>query len=284
MHHNPLNAYDAYGLEGEAYMDSCFVGNFETKISVFSNVDRPDIYSNNQSRSDYISSAFQNASYAVGGSVHGGVNFVTNQMCDLALICCSIGVNEMDDSFEDRRNFNDSFHQSQTEHMNHFDGFVCNNLCDDPNNKIYQSFRSYTTAGLEIGTCAVAGYGIAKGGISAVRMAAMAGRAEKMGGKVAAQRVRCAITKEVTKTEQKSFNAISEKLENYLGNGSRAFHNKGGDLIIESVDGMNQFRIDFYHTSPHKNPHFHLIEYEIKKGRKFELYNERIYPKDVFPE
>ena len=193
LHHNPLNAYDAYGLEGEAYMDSCFVGNFETKISVFSNVDRPDIYSNTQSRSEYISSVFQNASYAVGGSIHGGVNFVTNQMCDLALICCSIGVNEMDDSFEDRRNFNDSFHQSQTKHMNHFDGFVCNSLCDDPNNKIYQSFRSYTTAGLEIGTCAVAGYGIAKGGILVARMAAMAGRAEKMGGKVAAQGVKCGV-------------------------------------------------------------------------------------------
>ena len=85
------------------------------------------------------------------------------------------------------------------------------------------------------------------------------------------------------KISQKN-HGIAKMLENYLGRDSKAFHNNCKDLIIESKDGMKQFRIDMNHTFPHKNPHSHLIEYEAKKGRKFELLNERIYPKDVYPE
>ncbi len=40
----------------------------------------------------------------------------------------------------------------------------------------------------------------------------------------------------------------------------------------------------FNHPKPHKNPHSHLIEYEIRKNKKFEIINERIYPIDVKPE
>jgi hypothetical protein len=54
-----------------------------------------------------------------------------------------------------------------------------------------------------------------------------------------------------------------------------------GDLVIESKSGLNQFRMDLNHTSPHKEPHIHLIEYEMRKNRKFELSNERIFPTDV---
>ncbi|MDE3046355.1 MAG: hypothetical protein KGJ02_06905, partial [Verrucomicrobiota bacterium] len=79
-------------------------------------------------------------------------------------------------------------------------------------------------------------------------------------------------------------NQIIENLEIFLGKDSRLFKNIHGDLVIESKDGLRQFRMDLNHTSPHKNPHSHLIEYQLKKNKKYEIINERIYPIDVKPE
>ncbi|MFI0435669.1 MAG: hypothetical protein ACH350_08110, partial [Parachlamydiaceae bacterium] len=73
-------------------------------------------------------------------------------------------------------------------------------------------------------------------------------------------------------------------LQKHLGQNSRAFHNKYGDLIIESQDGLKQFRIDLNHTNPHKNPHSHIIGFIKNNGKKEELFNKRIYPIDVIPE
>lgn len=42
--------------------------------------------------------------------------------------------------------------------------------------------------------------------------------------------------------------------------------------------------MDLNHPTPHKNPHTHLIEFEMRKNKKSEIMNERIYPIDVIPE
>ena len=75
-----------------------------------------------------------------------------------------------------------------------------------------------------------------------------------------------------------------ERLESFLGKDSKLFKNSNADLLIKIKDGLRQFRMDINNPKPHKNAHTHLIEFEIRKNKKFEIMNERIFPKDVKPE
>ena len=126
---------------------------------------------------------------------------------------------------------------------------------------------------------------ISKAETTAARMATttLKKEAQVAGQKTASVAKRYFGKEGVGKLGQKN-NDIPTLLEKYLGQDSRAFNNNYKDLIIESKDGMKQFRIDLNHPFPHKNPHSHLIEYGVDKGKKFELFNERIYPRDVYPE
>ena len=74
---------------------------------------------------------------------------------------------------------------------------------------------------------------------------------------------------------------VIKQVKNFLGKESRAFYNEAGDIVIESKDGLRQFRIDMLHTHPHKNPHSHVILYETSKNKKIKLIDERIFPKGV---
>jgi hypothetical protein len=77
------------------------------------------------------------------------------------------------------------------------------------------------------------------------------------------------------------YDKIVSEIEQFLGPESRAFQNGSRDLIIESSDGMRQFRIDLNHPHPHANPHSHVIEYDVRKGKKKRGVDRRIYPIDV---
>ncbi|MDP1978680.1 RHS repeat domain-containing protein [Undibacterium sp.] len=77
---------------------------------------------------------------------------------------------------------------------------------------------------------------------------------------------------------------VADRVLNFIGAGGKRSYNCHGDLILESKDGLRQFRMDLNHPAPHKNPHTHTIEYEMRKNRKYEVFNDRVYPSDVMPE
>ncbi len=77
---------------------------------------------------------------------------------------------------------------------------------------------------------------------------------------------------------------VARAAEEWLGKGSRAWRNKAGDVIVESEDGLRQIRFDFKNTSPHKNPHTHVIEFKQVKNKKMKVFEERIFPRDLTPE
>ena len=81
-----------------------------------------------------------------------------------------------------------------------------------------------------------------------------------------------------------TYNLIKVEIEEFVDKDARVFHNRSKDLLIESKDGLKQFRIDLNHTDPHKNPHVHLLKFKKNKNKKIEIFNKRIYPKDVKPE
>jgi hypothetical protein len=112
----------------------------------------------------------RNTYHSAVGIFHVGVNFFTNQLYDLASIACTIGAHECADSLEEKLSFQAACSQWQIEHIHAFDSLVANCLCIDSNHPIYQTCRTYTTAGLEIGSLAIGGYGLAKGGIALAKM------------------------------------------------------------------------------------------------------------------
>lgn len=186
LHHNPLTAYDAYGLVGEAYRDSVEVGMNAPHYSVFSDLGSSEIQNNDQDRASYISNA-------VAGVFHGGMNFFTNQLCDFASLSCLIGSHELEDGWDERFNFHLAYSQWQIGQMGALDDWMTDCLCANPNNSIYQNCRSYTTAGLEIGSLAIGGYGLAKAGVKLARVS-FSTQGAKIAGKVVTQELKYVVS------------------------------------------------------------------------------------------
>jgi hypothetical protein len=91
------------------------------------------------------------------------------------------------------------------ESMHAFDSLVANCLCVDPNHPIYQTCRSYTTAGLEIGSLAIGSYGLAKGGVALAKMGWRSLSAgAKAAGKVASQELKYLASQEVATVTKKT--------------------------------------------------------------------------------
>ena len=191
LHHNPLNAYDAYGLSGEAYRQSVEVALNAPHYSVFADLGRSDIQTNEQ-EVNYI----RNAS---AGIFHGGLNFLTNQICDAAYWACLVGSDGLEEAWDERLLFQAAYSQWQMEQMNAFDHWLADCLCAEPNHPLYQACRSYTTAGLEIGSLVLGGYGLAKAGIECVKMARLplstfSNQGAQIAGKIATQELKYALS------------------------------------------------------------------------------------------
>jgi len=89
--------------------------------------------------------------------------------------------------------------------------------------------------------------------------------------------------KPLSNLKEKHISETIERIEKFLGKGSRGFLNEAGDIIIESKDGLKQFRIDLLKTDPHSNPHMHTIIFKKIKNKKIERLNVRTFPIDVEP-
>ena len=210
LHHNPLMAFDAYGLESEAYRESCEVGRNAPNYANFSISDRqePTFFSADSERAGYISSG---SHHRAAGFFHGCIDFFSNQWCDFNSFACLVGSNEWDDPLE-RLSFNAAFSDWQTTQRNAFDDWVIDGLGVDPNNHAYQSYRTYTTLGIEIGFLAWGGYGLAKGGFRAIKSSRWF--LPKEGSKIASQIARQEL-KEILIQESK----IADKLTGHTYHG-----------------------------------------------------------------
>jgi len=86
--------------------------------------------------------------------------------------------------------------------------------------------------------------------------------------------------KALAKLGEKDIKLIKQ-IEGFVGKNPKVFYNKAGDIVVESKDGLRQFRIDLLRTKPHKNPHSHVVLYEMEKNNKIEAVNKRIFPKGL---
>lgn len=112
----------------------------------------------------------------------------------------------------------------------------------DESDAVYQSFRSKTTMGLEVGSLVIGGYGAVKG------VVAFSGWA-----KLPSQ-----ISKIVRKAGNPGFSKIdnaARSIENFLGGNGKVITNADGDMIL--MRGNRKIRFDVKDSHGDK-PHFHL--------------------------
>jgi len=110
---------------------------------------------------------------AIGGVAHGVVDFVIGSFHDLQMAAAYIGSSELDISIRERILMIEAIEKSQVKQMTFVGSRIMGMLAVDESNAVYQSFRSKTTMGLEIGSLVAGGYGTVKGVIGFSKLARM---------------------------------------------------------------------------------------------------------------
>ncbi|VHO01003.1 hypothetical protein [Candidatus Rhabdochlamydia sp. T3358] len=133
-------------------------------------------------------------------------------------------------------------------------------LSIDASDASYQSFRSKTTLGLEMGSLVAGGYGAVKGMIAFNRLA----------------RASVGISKIMCKTGKPGFHKIDnavKMIEDFLHGRGKVITNADGDMIL--MGSNNKIRFDI--RDPHGDkPHFHL-EKQTPNGKWIDAASKHRY-------
>lgn len=70
---------------------------------------------------------------------------------------------------------------------------------------------------------------------------------------------------------------LEKRISDWLGESTQVIHNKAGDPVFLSKDGLKKVRFDFNKPAPHESPHLHLEQ--LVDGEWQEI--SRVYPIDV---
>ncbi len=86
----------------------------------------------------------------------------------------------------------------------------------------------------------------------------------------------------VASSAQQTLNKVDQvanDLEEWLGDDLVGGRNEAGDFWIRNTENTHKFRLDFFKTFPHENPHMH-IQWLDEFG---DWVGKRIFPNDVPP-
>jgi RHS repeat-associated protein len=144
---NPLRYFDRLGLspEEDTWMD------YE--------IDRLSHYFLERDREQGIKR--KDVAHALCGSCHGSLDFALGTLHDWHTFFAHLGAGELD--FEERTQILGEIQRSQANQMARVEGWVAHQFSVDPSDPVYQSFRSSTRIGLEVGTLVAGGYGAVQG-------------------------------------------------------------------------------------------------------------------------
>jgi len=109
----------------------------------------------------------------LGGIGHGFVDFFVGSIHDLQTASVYIGSAELEMSLYERTNMIEAVEQSQMHQMDALGSRLMDMMAIDESNSFYQSFRSKTTFGLEVGSMVAGGYGAVTGVIGFTKLARM---------------------------------------------------------------------------------------------------------------
>lgn len=272
LHHNPLGAYDAYGLLGEAYAASvnaaCNAGYCTGDTDVYAPV-------------------FANESYQPGWSdagqsfVDGFVQGVQDPL-STAWQTSGIGLLQQDFYPSDQPATLDDFCEQA--------GSICGSwFVLAPTCELVKLGYGFTV----MGASRVAGWWVAKNFARTetlqVAFRVAAGESGTLAAsKVATDVVIQSVEKEVVSVAQEVVQIakqdpsnkilqLAEKINEWLGAGTKMVKNKASDPVFLSQDGLKRVRFDFNNPAPHSNPHGHIEKLINGKWNK----SGPIYPTDV---
>lgn len=107
----------------------------------------------------------------IRGVSHGVIDFAMHSLHDLQTTALYSGSGELELSLQERAQMIEAVEQSQENRLASTEDWVMDLLSVDSSDAVYQSYRSKTTVGLEIGSLVAGGYGAVKGVISLNRLA-----------------------------------------------------------------------------------------------------------------
>ena len=107
---------------------------------------------------------------AIGGAAHGVVDFVIGSLHDLQTAAAYVGSSDLEISLQERVLMIEAIEQSQARQMAAVEDWMMDMLSIDESDDVYQSFRSKTTLGLEVGSLVAGGYGAVKGVVALNRL------------------------------------------------------------------------------------------------------------------
>ena len=121
---------------------------------------------------------------ALGGISHGVVDFVIGSLHDLQTTAVYMSSAELEMSLHERSQMIEAVELSQMHQMAAVGSYIMGMLAIDESDALYQSFRSTTTLGLEVGSLFVGGYGAVKGVIGFTKLARMPTQIATEDGKI----------------------------------------------------------------------------------------------------
>ena len=124
-----------------------------------------------------------NVKSAFKGISHGVVDFAIGSIHDLHTALAYMGTEQQEMASQERVEMIETIEQSQEARMNAVGDWMMDRLSVDQSDALYQSFRSKTTTGLEIGSLVTGGYGAVKGVIGFSRLARMPVQIAKLSAK-----------------------------------------------------------------------------------------------------
>ena len=117
---------------------------------------------------------------AVEGAGHAVLDFAVDSLHDLQTASAYIGAEVFEFGSHETSQMLVNLERSQAQRMAAIDSWVMGTLAIDPADAVYQSFRSNTTLGLQIGSAVAGGYGAIKGVVAVSRLARMPMQATKV--------------------------------------------------------------------------------------------------------
>ena len=168
---------------------------------------------------------------AFGGIGHGFVDFVVGSIHDLQTAAAYMGASELELTLQERIQMIEAIEQSQARQMEAVGNWMMDMLSIDESDDIYQSFRSNTTFGLEVGSLVAGGYGAIKGVVALNRLAKMPTLITKTAKAIS--HVPSNPLKEAKYTKK-----VLRQMENNLKTGTPDFH--GFPRIVDNYAGLGK--------------------------------------------
>lgn len=113
---------------------------------------------------------------ALGGVTHGIVDFIVGSVHDLQTMMVYMGAGEMGMTLNERVLMIDAVERAQANQRRAVEDWMMDMLSINESDALYQSVRSKTNIGLEVGSLVAGGYGAVKGVMAFNRLAKMPGQ------------------------------------------------------------------------------------------------------------